>query len=47
MYQNSLESFVHDWPEDTMITDEVLENLKETADTGCILCELDGLDEEG
>ncbi len=33
-------------PEDTILSDEVLEALKEAADTSCVLCELDDLGDE-
>ena len=35
-----------EWPDDLLLSDEALENLKEAADTSCILCELEDLDEE-
>ncbi len=46
LYQNSPEGLVSEWPEDILITDEALENLKETAETGCVLCGLDDLGDE-
>jgi hypothetical protein len=32
--------------EDTILSDEVLETLKQVADTSCVLCDLDDLGEE-
>lgn len=35
-----------DWAVDGVLSDEVLEALKDAADTSCVLCELDDLGEE-
>ena len=34
------------WTDDSILTDEVLDALKDAADTRCVLCELDDLGEE-
>jgi hypothetical protein len=40
------EGAAFDWPEDIFITDEALENLKESAETGCVLCEFEELEDD-
>jgi hypothetical protein len=46
VYQPELRTHVDQWIDDALLSDEVLANLKEAADTNCVLCELDDLGEE-